>query len=947
MLATLLLVAAVQNPLVLPPRPPARQDTAPPTPEKSFADDVAVVRRSQLRAGNEDAVIADLAARYPDLAARAAALARTADLDLLHGLVRVLERVGSVAEGRQLVAIALLRPLGDVAGATMQTISALLGDEAKASLLRCVTARVAGTRRAAADAVRPRLSAADSAALLGVVERAGADARPVALSLLGATPTPEARAVLVRTLSASDATLSLAACEALIEHGPAQVSDLQSMLARPASDRAFGYAAVALTRLELTHGVVLLQDAAAPLLQAEVDSHDPFMRASAAIALAQFAYRAGDSAGLRYGDRAIVDGLLLVVAPGQFVPSYSLLHPLASEQLRRLTGRTFPTPGEWTSWWTTAKSDFVGLRMAVTLDADKAALASLACKQPGRVIFVRGENAPAPLEVNDDAESYVLPALEMAQLVQRLQDAGFMSSALEQQRRKNEGVPRPRSLDLRLGAVRSTYDAPIRDDAWMDRFAADVGDVAARERWQLYPAAGADFAAFWRSERAWLLAHADRAERDRHLKDLIVGALPGLSGPRRARALEHLNDVPAIDKLLDERDGLAIVAAVRAGGKVDTDAERLLAIALRVESMAVVKAALDAVDALMESGGRAALPRMFAVLGPERVLACLGDPRPHIRVAAMHEVANMKELAAVPALLLGALDPDATVQQTAIYALGVLRASQARQALIDALPTLAPATRRVAFVALGRIGGEGVLPTLVRGTTLDNPDDKRAAILAIGKLDEPGAADYLASLFEIAGLGPLGTLVQAALAEQGALRARAALRKSLAQVRDPRVRDEFVQLLAEFQDPSVVPELIAQLDDVKRGPRAAVHLAAITGVDLARADDRMQEMMEWWGRHKDKSQAEWFLAAVRELGINTSLEAAHLQPRAGVQGVPELTRILTATDRPHLRLLALALLRDTTQRDFGTVSVQAPPEELIALADRYRFYAESLAGSGK
>jgi hypothetical protein len=135
--------------------------------------------------------------------------------------------------------------------------------------------------------------------------------------------------------------------------------------------------------------------------------------------------------------------------------------------------------------------------------------------------------------------------------------------------------------------------------------------------------------------------------------------------------------------------------------------------------------------------------------------------------------------------------------------------------------------------------------------------------------------------------------------------------------------------------------------DFVNRPRAAVHLAAITGVDLARTDDRMQEMMEWWGRHKDKSQAEWFLAAVRELGINTSLEAAHLQPRAGVQGVPELTRILTATDRPHLRLLALALLRDTTQRDFGTVSVQAPPEELIALADRYRFYAESLAGSGK
>jgi hypothetical protein len=86
---------------------------------------------------------------------------------------------------------------------------------------------------------------------------------------------------------------------------------------------------------------------------------------------------------------------------------------------------------------------------------------------------------------------------------------------------------------------------------------------------------------------------------------------------------------------------------------------------------------------------------------------------------------------------------------------------------------------------------------------------------------------------------------------------------------------------------------------------------------------------------------------MQSLGVATDLDASKLQPRAGVDAVPELARIMTTADLPHVRLLALTLLRDTTQRDFGTISPQARPEELVALADRYRFYAESVAASGK
>lgn len=943
---TLLLVASSQNPIILPPRD-APPSAARSTPERTFEQDVAALRRSQLRSGREDEAIAKLAARYPDVAQRAAALARTADPDLLDGLLRVLERTGGEAEGQVITSIALARPLGAAAGRAMQVLAQLQGDGAKDSLFACLVARSAGTRKAAADVLKPLLMPEDAAKVLDVMQRSGRDARVLTLDLLGATPTADARAALIAAMASPDANAAATACEALIAHGPSLATDLQSIVGQAAVDRRFGYAAVALARLELVHGVTLLSDAATPFLKREIDSHDMFMRVAAAVALAQLAYRVGDDVGERYGDRAIVDGLLLVVAPGAFVPSYGLLHPLATEQLKRLSGRAFAIPTEWQSWWGTARASFVGQRQSLAIDGDKAALASLTLREPDHVVRLLGERAPAPIDVGNDDQVYVLPAAEMAQVVQRLQDAGFMSPALDQHDRKNEGVRRERTLELRLGAVRATYDAPARNDAWMDRFAADIAAVSARERWQLYRDGATEFATFWRREREWLLAHADRTARDRHLKDLIVAALPRLRGSTRTRALEHLNDVPKLGTLLDEEDGLAIAAAVRAGGVIDSEGERLLAMALRVDSDVVVKAALDVVDALATKGGREALPRLFAVVGHNRVLQCLADPRPQIRIAAMHEVATMKELQAVPALLLGTRDQDLGAQQTAIYALGVLRAEQARQPLLDLLPTLAPEARRAAWVALGRIGGDGVFPAILQGTTLDEIDDRRAAIAALGKLDEPAAADYLANLFVAAGQGPIGTLVLAALQDQGALRARAALRKSLEDVRDRRTRSEIVQVLADFSDPLVVPDLIELLVDVRLGVRATVQLSAITGVDLRRVDDRTAFMLDWWSRHKDESQATWFLGAVRSLGVATDLDATKLQPRAGVEAVPELARIMTTTDQPHLRLLALTLLRDTTQRDFGTISPQARPEELVALADRYRFYAESVASVGK
>lgn len=947
MLVLVLALALPQNPITLPPvqRPPAQPDR-PVARATDFTTDAQALRRSQMRTpAREDEALAALQQRYPDLATRAVAAVRTADPDLAYGLLRAIERFGGAADADTVEAILLTRALGVSTAQAVQTLIQLRQTDAKEALFRCLASRIAGARREVAVALKPRLGAEDAARVIEVGRSGGADGRAAAVLLLGATPTPAARAHLIGALSASDAVLAAAACESLVEHGAQEVSDLREILGRAAIDRGFGYAAVTLARLELKGGGDLLTESMVPFLHQELDSHDMFMRVASSIALAQLAYRSEDTEGQRYADRAVVEGLMLVVAPSQFVPGFGILQPVARDILRRFSGRDLSTPDDWQGWWKVASGDYVGMRRVVSVTEQTGTLATLTLRLPQRTVRVRGEATAPPAALEEGAEDYVLSGEEMVELVRRLRDAGFMRSPAGSA--VATGVPLVRSLQLRVGNAGTRFDAPEREP-WMDRYVAELDGVAARERWQLYPGADAtDFKTFWRGERAWLAGNAERAARDAHLKNLILGALPRLQGPVRARAIEHLNDVPELSTLLTEDDGLRIVAAVAAGEALDPGSERLLALASRIDSDRVWREALTTVDRFFDKGGKDALARLFALLGVERVLDVLLDPRRNLRLAAMAEVADMKELRAVPALLTGLRDADEDVRQTATYVLGMLRADEARDPIVNELPSLSAPARRVAWVALGRIGGEGVLAILMQATTLENADDKRAAIQALGKLDEPGAPEYLANLFVAAGYSPIGNFALLALQDQGALRARTALRRAMESAREPRVRAEIVQVLAEFQDPSVVPALLDLLDDPRQAGRTALQLAAITGLDVVNLPDRKTAMRQWWQRNQGRSQAAWFLTAAAEAGMTTTLGVHQLQPGAGVEAVPELTRLLTAADRPHLRQLALTLLRDTTQREFGALPPQARPEELLALADRYRFYAEAVGAVRK
>jgi HEAT repeat protein len=936
--------------IVLPPTPPAQAPAQEPvglTEFERFHRDATKLRRSVLLSSEaEDALLQRLRLDYQDPAALALQLAAKSDADFVHGLLRVVTRLATQREkaAEELLFLVQTRPFASATKEAVEALADLDPPRAKERLLTCLTSRYAGVRKAATDQLLARIDKSDLPRLLALAQEQDQDIQRKALFLLGALPHPPARERLIMAIGSPLPTVAATACQSLIAHGVDVVPDLAPMLQRPAIDRTFGYAAFAVTALEDQTGRELLPEAALPYLLREVRGNDPFLRTTAALALANMAFRSDDARGETFGDRDIVDGLLMVVAPRDYVPNISMLQKPAAKKLVQFTGQDFRGHSlVWRGWWDKARPGFVGMRLRVSVTPENAMDAVLTWTSAGVVQRFIGERVE-PGAPRADVFEFILTGAEMAALVQRLESLGFMGKGLVASAGAADMLPVGRSLELELGSFRSRVAGPTEAVRSIDVLEEEVRVVADRERWQLYrePVREPDARAAWRAEREWLAAHADTSARNARLKDRIVAALPSLADARRELALGHLLALPDLGALLTEGDGLALVDLAARSELIDDRTFDLLEVALLAPGDRVWRRALDVVADRSERGGRQALPRVFALLGAEKVLAAVREGRPDLRVAAIHEVASLKDRRAVPDLLAAVGDPELEVCETAVYALGVLRVAEARETLLalQADPATAGTTRRVAWVALGRIGGEGVLPVLQAGAGFPELADQLAAAQAMGELDDLEAARFLALMFATRGYGPLGTQAVASLQRQGGLLARPALQRYLGG-RDPQRHQEIVLLLAEFQDPSVVEHLIAMLDDVFEGPRVALLLSTITGVDLAGVNQRVPFMQEWWRTHKDLPQAVWFMESLGRDRIETTLRVADLAPKSGVAAVPELTRIMLSVRKPYLRVMAAALLRDTTDREFGRVSLQTPVAQLQAIADRYRYFADA------
>lgn len=933
--------------------PGAQDPQVPPGSSRDFLKDVMPLRRSRFLAESEEAaVLQRLGRTYDRIPERCLELTRSADPDVMHALMRVLQTYGRPEHAGELEFLLLTRPLRSATEIVTETMASLAREKATERLFSCLTASRSVVRHHAAHALESRVGPEDAEQLLALSRQGSVDVQMKALRLLGRLPpTPEVRTRLVAAMS-EDPQLADSAVEAVIEQGPENAADLQQILRRPAIGRATGYAAIALAGLEeASPGTVLVTPDMAEYLVPELDVPDPFQRSAVAIALAGLAWRSEDTTGAVYRDRQLVEGLLEVVAPTQFVAHLALLRRLAHPRLVRLAGRDLGTAqAPWREWWdgVAAEPRFVGARREVPLTIENAAFARLTWHDGGRAVVLRGERTTGASPADDTIE-LVVGAEELVALVQNLRQLGFMSASPPTDRQ-----PDGRAVVLVVDGVVARSDAQLAVPV-LDRMEVRVDAVTRDNRWQLYrdPDREPDAVAFWRAERKWLDQHPDPVDRARRLKDRIIRVLAKLPETRVPAALNDLFAVPDLRELLTEEDGLALVEAARAAKEWDAETIRILELALLAPGEKVwtqlVAVALARDEA--ETGDGAALGRIFGLAGADRVLAALDSESELVQRVAMDEIASLQDLRAAPRLLATALDADAPIplRRTAVFGLGRMRAIEARAPLIGMLDqgTTDADLRRTTWIALARIGGDEVFPVLQRAFPSPDDADRRAIVQALGAMRHPKASRELGNIFALRGNDVLGTLALEQLRQQGDLLASPALIPHLDD-RNQEVRQQCAMLLGDFQHPAALPELLVMLTEDEQRLRVISLIAGVTGQNVTDVNDRVGVLKAWLDLNRDRAQGDWFLQALAEAGAGHSLRREQLMPMAGTAAVPELTRLVMELEQPWLRSLAGRMLRVATGEDYGVINPLATEAQRLAICDRYRFLHDSAqAASGR
>lgn len=872
-------------------------------------------------------LLTEMGQRYqdPKLENLVIEVARKAQVRELQFLMLVARRFGTPRIADELMFQALARPLGAASRDVLDTMAMLKGDGGRAALVECIRSRIPITRRTATELLAARATLEELPLALELAGEQSADLRLCGIDLLAAIPADDARRKLIALLS-RDPTVAGPACSALVRQGSGAAQVLREFLQQPAVDRAWSYAAFALSRIEADSGQQLVDAAIVPELEKALRGDDKVARCLSAIVLADLNYRGMGSAPPN--DAAVIEALLDVVAPVEFLPNIDVMRSLAQARLRLLAGRSVLDPR---GWWNATKDGFLAMRARVTVTETNAAAARIVLTSEKTELRFLGESL-AGMQPGVNGSEVVLTAAQMLALVERLRAAGFMAEAPVV---GTAALPVQRVLVLEVQGTRAQAVATAADAPGFDKL-VDVLDAELRtESWQLYRDRATDRAAFWRAEREWLAANPDPVEQERRLLRRALELWPALDEASRMRVLERIASRPDRAAVLSEDAGVRMLALVDAATQVGAMEMFLLEFAAMSPGETVWREAI-ARAWQKTGGGRDAVARLFKLLGRERVIAALADKTEAVRLAAIDEVVALRDPRNGGELvkLLGDADPD--VQRSATFAVGALAVADAAPVLVKwiADPATDPVLRREALRSIGRIGTPVAFETLRQAIGSPVVEDRLAAIRGLGELKDARAANLLTDLFVSAPASETGELARFHLQRMGATWAVPALRAQL-RMDGLAARTEVVLLLGSYQDPGVVPELLDLLRTAKDPLPIVAMIEATTGAEFASRNDRLLVLEQWWRTHREQPQWRWLLLGLDEAKVKHALVDAQFQPDAGLAAVPELARLLRTASMPRFRILSAAVLRSVTGQDFGAVNSMTPQETLDAIAARY------------
>lgn len=937
--------------LKLPPKKPTVAKTTDVRPLKEierFRRDLVEMAGPRVKV---EAKLEEMGRTYPKIEELILQVARTARTKEMTNLMPVARRFGRVS-GTARVADELLfqllaRPCGSATRVVIETMAVLKGKDAKQSLKQCMRASIPAVRRQAVAVLGPLCTKEDFPFVVSLSREQSLDLRIRGVDLLQAVGDGAASQRLVELLS-KDPALAAAACIALTRVGSQAVPALQKRVGQPVVDRSYVYAAFALAQIGEQAGEPLLPaELMAPLAQ-RLQAPEALTRVLAAVPLADLLYRAAPGEGAQLPDRGLVEALLLVVEPKAFVPNIDMLRAPAEQRLLRHTGRM--VRGEkslsWRNWWREQKNTFLGVRSRITVDAKNAGSAIVTLRQEDRVVRVLGEHIATVAPMAGAIEVLLTPD-QMLLFVRSLERDGYGNPMAM---RVDSALPRVRSLELRVNGGRSSVAVTESAHLAFDSMVRSIDSLVDDELWQMYRVASEqpDRVAFWRGEQKWRRENPGPVPQAQRFFEHVVRGWSTWGSEMQLRAISFLISHPARKQIVREKDGQAIIASLKQLPELSATDLQLLEMAAGAPGDKVWRDCL-ALAISAAGGGREAVKKVFNVLGPDAVLGALKDERALVRRAAVDEVIAVRDPRAAPVLVQMLKDPDFGVQRAAVFACGHLRVAIASRPIVDliAAKDTDPDLRRDCLRSIGRVGGQLAFSVLQQAMASPNMDDKEAALRGLGQLRDPRAAHLLAE-YAVLGHGKsLGEMARFNLQRTGALMAVPALRRQIPQANNKTVRAELVLLLAVYQDPLNVPDLMDLLRDQQYAPRAVDLLEGATGVDLKNVTDRVMAIDGWWSEHKDIAQWQWLLDALREADVTTSLTVDDFATDANMSAAEELARLIVELEQPRLWVLAAAVLRTVVGQDVGIVTAQTPPDVREGIAARYVAAAETARAEKK
>jgi HEAT repeat protein len=703
--------------------------------------------------------------------------------------------------------------------------------------------------------------------------------------------------------------------------------------------RRGAYALVAIVeREDIQLAPILDQSHVEPLLAA-LDKKDVFVAATSAAALAGIGFQSPDPNVGEWLDRRVVDRLVMAASGQEFHDDLSAVVPAVQRRLRLVTGQGIGADGpRWVDWWIQNRDKFEARRAALTIRPEEVAgtLVHYAATTAELDAFtlVGPDIAPNAQKRVTSGEIIYLNLAEMTDLLAVMSREGLLGAGILPGVRGSFGTG-DRTLEIQVGARAKSFTLGTGvKETWFERAVEATKAVRDRNRWQRFPAGtkGQDSLALWRAESAWWGAEHSDAERDTRLKSLALASMKGASATRRDLAIAeieriyakpdgpHANDFEAFLTLLTEETTQGARAtrlaklALAAGRKLGTDGFVPDAPALALAGTYAKLFGTNAVDALAEQ---------FQSVRREFLRTMATDERPILRAVAAKTLAvnpSKEDFATLIRLL---DDKDLTVETAAVAALGEHKVEEARtELLVRARVGFAP-VRVAALEALGRMGGEYVLETLIQGVNDPDRAVRIAATKGLSALGDPASAQVLISALSEVGDSSVFDAARAGLVAMG----DHAWNDLVRVVNQPagRVRREAALILSEQCQPDAASPLISILTANPKDAHVAAELAVLTCVDLRGQPDPSRAWWSWWDgvRHDDASM--WFRAALERLGVAPPPPGA-LEDAGNVQGRMFLIAVMERQE-PWIAERARREFKRMTGRDPGERPASGPERD--------------------